>query len=370
MILFPFESIEICTAIFFKELFGKRLRSITLIVPSTQHGGDVSIDRDDELQTGQVTFHSREMSCKGGRLWSARESDEFYALTDGVSFIVDIVEFRAPFNEHLQTSQTTVKSGGEGRCPSVVVLMMDVLDVSVIDEEIRGSVSRKVLLLHLVAAYEPRRNYHGHRPCEGMFDCVDHVYSNWHCCWSKPRKSVLISLSISSSWSHLNTGIMSSDGSDMGWCPSFVRLSIHVSCLPEKPMHTLIAKRNANRRSADKDSIRTSKLPAWAAQCNGVNLSSLSRSTSLTLAPRPTIPSSSLTLFARTISWIVFAVEEVQLNDERYDDNGTHLFDLYLESFHAWSTFLCSTVKFLFCSTTTIQFCCYGSAFLLMTKRE
>lgn len=46
----------------------------------------------------------------------------------------------------------------------------------------------------------------------------------------------------------------------------------------------------------------TSKLPEFAAQCRGVNLSSLRRSTSLTLAPRPTMDSNSLTLFVRMIS--------------------------------------------------------------------
>jgi hypothetical protein len=46
--------------------------------------------------------------------------------------------------------------------------------------------------------------------------------------------------------------------------------------------------------------IQTSRLPECAAQCNGVNLSSECTSTSFTLAPRPTINSSSLILFART----------------------------------------------------------------------
>lgn len=62
----------------------------------------------------------------------------------------------------------------------------------------------------------------------------------------------------------------------------------------------LIEQRKEKKRKAIEK--RTSKLPAYAAQCNGVNFSSFLKSISLTLAPRPTIASKSLTLFSRTMS--------------------------------------------------------------------
>ena len=47
--------------------------------------------------------------------------------TGSVAFVVDVVEFRAPLDEHLQAAQSAVERCGVGRRPAVYITMADVL---------------------------------------------------------------------------------------------------------------------------------------------------------------------------------------------------------------------------------------------------
>ena len=201
--------------------------------------------------------------------------------TSSVALVVDVVQFRAPLDEHLQAAESAVKGCGVRCRPTVDIAMIDVLrdeGSSIIDAERENDPYRS-------SAKESVDD-------EGIAVRTGHVKTRLIATVVSVEIDVVVDQC-------LDARIVTTNGGDVCGCPALGRLSVHVRVLPKEPMHAL--ERHGRRRTGGRG-VRTSRLPACAAQCKAVNLSSLCASTSLTFPPLPAISSSSLMLFARTAS--------------------------------------------------------------------
>ena len=139
--------------------------------------------------------------------------------TGSVAFVVDVVEFRAPLDEHLQAAQSAVERCGVGRRPAVYITMADVLReegssmLAVERETYRSSSQERV--------YD-----------EGIAVCTRHVKARLIATVVSVEIDVVVD-------QRLYAGIVTANGGDVCRCPALGGLRFCVRVLPEKPMHAL-----------------------------------------------------------------------------------------------------------------------------------